>query len=298
MADHLVLATSNSVVEGWLAATQALSTAKKPVYNLVYSTSSPADKQAGDDAVIRTFNAFAATHGFHSTETVANTIFPLDTYMAKRGSPHDEFYDYYLDVVLPRVRKRWGTYFERLTIRRNDNGTAMMNGNRRVNPLDLLIEKLKRRVEEGRGTKTHYEASMDDAPLDVATYDSRRDSAYRIGGPCLSHISLKLDGDDVLRLTAFYRSQWYIERALGNLVGLARLQWFVAQASGARVGPLTSSRRRRCWISEVSAALRTRPEPCLPNAGLWRLDPLERALSRSRRQGIRCCGRRARVLSV
>ena len=63
--------------------------------------------------------------------------------------------------------------------------------------------------------------------------------SYQIGGPCLSHVSFKIDRNDVLRLTAFYRSHWYIERALGNLIGLARLQCFVAGAAGAKVGPLT-----------------------------------------------------------
>jgi hypothetical protein len=41
-----------------------------------------------------------------------------------------------------------------------------------------------------------------------------------------------------LLLTAFYRSHYYVQRALGNLLGLAHLQNFVAEQAGLAVGPL------------------------------------------------------------
>jgi len=239
MANYLVLNDTSSVVAAWLQATKALSTVKKPIYNLVYSVASPASKSAEEDAIIRNFDKFAIDHKFHSSETVANTIFPLDTYRAKYKLGADEFYEYYLSAVLPKVKKQWGTYFERMITRLNDDGTLMMKGNRRLNPLDVLIDKLKRRVEKKAKTTTHYEVSVEDIALEIATYNPMRDGGYQIGGPCLSHVSFKIDRDNTLRLTAFYRSHWYIERALGNLIGLARLQWFVADASGATVGPLT-----------------------------------------------------------
>lgn len=37
---------------------------------------------------------------------------------------------------------------------------------------------------------------------------------------------------------ALYRSHWYVQRALGNLFGLAHLQHFVAQETGLELGPL------------------------------------------------------------
>lgn len=239
MANFLVLDDTPTVVVAWLQATKALTLAKKPAYNLVYSITSPDEKSAAEDAIIRKFDAFAVKHNFNPSETVANTIFPLDTYRSKYRLGSDAFYDYYLSDVLPRVRKRWGTYFERMITRPNEDGKPMLRGNRRLNPLDLLIEKLKRRVEKKGKTTTHYELSVDDIALEIPTYNPLRDAAYQIGGPCLSHVSFKIDRHNILRLTAFYRSHWYIERALGNLIGLARLQCFVANASGATVGPLT-----------------------------------------------------------
>ena len=238
MTNYLVLADAPSAVAAWLQATRELQGAPKPVYNLVYSVLSPSEMLPTDDAVIKLFNKFALEHQFHSTDTVANTIFPLDTYRAN-AADHAAFYKAYRDTVLPKVRKAWGTYFERLTVRRNDDGTPMKRGNALLNPLEILIEKLKRRVEDPPKTTTHYEISPGDIALELATYNPLHDCNYQIGGPCLSHVSFKIDRHNVLRMTAFYRSHWYIERALGNLIGLARLQWFVANAAGAKVGALT-----------------------------------------------------------
>lgn len=239
MANHLVLDDSDSVVGAWLAATAALSDASKPVYNLVYSVNRPTVLPSGDKMALKIFDSFAISHTFHASDTVANTIFPLDTYNAKIKMGSEAFYDYYLDTVLPKVKKKWGTYFERMIVRYDVNRSPIMKGNRRINPLDALIEKLKRRIDNPPKTTTHYEVSIDDIALEIATYNPILDGKYQIGGPCLSHVSFKIDRHNVLRLTAFYRSHWYIERALGNLLGLARLQWFVAHSAGAKVGPLT-----------------------------------------------------------
>jgi hypothetical protein len=42
-----------------------------------------------------------------------------------------------------------------------------------------------------------------------------------------------------LVLTAMYRNHFYIEKLLGNLVGLGRLMAFVARESSLKVGALT-----------------------------------------------------------
>ena len=239
MPNFLVLEDTSTTLAAWLQATRQLSVAKKPVYNLVYTINTPSEKSYEEDVIIRKYDKFAIASDFNTSETVSNTIFPLDTYLSKYHLGSDIFYDCYLNDVLPRVRKRWGTYFERMITRPNERGTPILIGNRRLNPLELLIDKLKRRVEKTGKTTTHYELSIDDIALEIPTYDPLRDAKYQIGGPCLSHVSFKIDRNDVLRLTAFYRSHWYIERALGNLIGLARLQCFVAGAAGAKVGPLT-----------------------------------------------------------
>ncbi len=43
----------------------------------------------------------------------------------------------------------------------------------------------------------------------------------------------------MLTLTAQYRNHFYIEKLLGNLIGLGRLMAFVARETQLQVGPLT-----------------------------------------------------------
>ncbi len=54
----------------------------------------------------------------------------------------------------------------------------------------------------------------------------------------MSSLSFHIDRDR-LRLTATYRNQYYIERALGNFLGLAELQHFVSSQVGLQEGLLT-----------------------------------------------------------
>ncbi len=234
LGGSLLLPDSTTPAEAWVNAVEALSQRRGHAYNLIYSVTKPSSQTSQDITTVRGFNAFARMNGLHSTETVANTIFPLDTYRSQGV----ELYSFYLLHVFPKVRKQWGTYFERLIQRRNDDGSIMTRQGVALNPLALLIEKLRKRVEAG-GTTTHYELSLSELEYEVPTYDPLRDGAYQVGGPCLSHLSWKVDRNGRIRLTAFYRSHWYVARALGNLIGLARLQTFVARSVGADAGPLT-----------------------------------------------------------
>jgi hypothetical protein len=62
----------------------------------------------------------------------------------------------------------------------------------------------------------------------------------RLKDPAVRALKLIGDGDDRrLALTAMYRNHYYIEKLLGNLIGLGRLQQFVAEESGIAMGPLT-----------------------------------------------------------
>lgn len=236
MKSLIVLPDTDSTVSAWLQAVSELRKNSGHCYNLVYVVSKPNRFMPNDIEVIREFDQYALQSGLHSVETVANTIFPLDTY---RSQPSDGFYDYYLADVFPRVKKQWGTYFERMISRKNADGSLMEIAGKQFNPLEAIILKAKKRVKTSRGSKTHFELSLDDPALDFPTFQPELDTRYQVGGPCLSHLSFKIDSDGALRLTAFYRSHWYIARALGNLVGLARLQSFVAASAGISSGPLT-----------------------------------------------------------
>lgn len=226
-----------SISAAWRQAVRFLRDQKaRQAYNLAYVVTEPHIRTIEDRMIFSAFDAFARTAKKKSITTVANTIFPLDCY--RLGGSKGVFDRYELDVY-PRVKKQWGNYFDRMTRRRTLGGEVLLDKDGEIlNPLKLLIEKLALRVKSARGSTTHFELPLTDDAFDIATYNPQADYRYNtIGGPCLSHLSFKLAGRSV-RLTAFYRSHTYLDRALGNLVGLARLQWFVAKEAGANVGPL------------------------------------------------------------
>ena len=78
--------------------------------------------------------------------------------------------------------------------------------------------------------------------FELSLFDPVRDvdnSPY--GGQCLSFMSFKVipSREKTLTLTAMYRNHFYIEKLLGNLIGLGRLMDFVAHEAGLEVGALT-----------------------------------------------------------
>lgn len=79
--------------------------------------------------------------------------------------------------------------------------------------------------------------------FELSIFDPSRDvNGSPYGGQCLSFASLKLIGKGDQRrigMTAFYRNHFYIEKLLGNLIGLGRLLAFVAKEGGVGIGPLT-----------------------------------------------------------
>lgn len=74
--------------------------------------------------------------------------------------------------------------------------------------------------------------------MDVALYQPAADCDRTLGQPCLTHLSFKLHPDDRLSLTALYRSHFYVQKTLGNLLGLSQLMCFIAEQVGLTIGPL------------------------------------------------------------
>jgi thymidylate synthase len=58
-----------------------------------------------------------------------------------------------------------------------------------------------------------------------------------MGFPCLSYVNIKLFKGRLF-MAAHYRNHYFVERAYGNYLGLARLQRFIAEQSGVQTGPL------------------------------------------------------------
>ncbi len=191
-------------------------------YNVIIDIADPVANAHLGNPRVAVVNDFLS--GFDkSVETVANTIFPAALYR-QYGAP--EFFDVFRDKVLKKVRRndRWsGYYFERMFQYPTPTGEP-------PNQIWNIIERLR---DENVSALNKFELSLFDPVRDVDK------SPY--GGQCLSFMSFKVipGAEKTLTLTVMYRNHFYIEKLLGNLIGLGRLMDFVAKEARLKVGALT-----------------------------------------------------------
>ena len=202
-------------------------------YNVVLEIENPLGLPAEDKQIVEILDGFLTNHSGMPFNTVVNTIFPAQLY-ARHGSAG--VYEKYLTEVYPQIKEHpdcsWGTYAHRILCRTDSDEITMY-------PLRDLVEKLKVQLTMSGPNRAVYELGVIDLFADIPIYSPSDDRTRPIGGPCLSHISFHLGPDRKLMLTALYRSHWYVQRALGNLFGLAHLQHFVASETGLTIGSLT-----------------------------------------------------------
>lgn len=191
-------------------------------YNVIVDVADPTSGSTIAHPGVAAVDAFLSTHA-KPIETVANTIFPASLYM-RHGAP--DFFDVFAKRVLPKVRRgeRWsGYYFERMTDHPVSAG----------DPPNQLWNIVKRMKDGNVTALNKYELTLFDPVRDVDN------SPY--GGQCLSLLSFKVvpGVQRKLLLTAQYRNHYYVEKLLGNLIGLGRLMSFVAKEADLAVGSLT-----------------------------------------------------------
>ena len=201
-------------------------------FNLILEVSDPMKVLASEAKIKIELDTLLRRNKKQTIGTVINTIFPATLY-SKHGRA--EMFKAYKDEVYPKLKKhpdtKWGTYFMRMTDRPGPDGKS-------VNLLDYLIDKLKKEVTTPGPKTAVYEMNLIDVAAEIPIYDGPEDKHYHMGGPCLSHLSFKLDDDGKLLLTVMYRLHYYIQRTLGNLFGLALLQDFIAKEAGIKAGSL------------------------------------------------------------
>ena len=213
------LIRGGSISEAWLLAARRLD--KLPgfeMFDLAVEIDGPLDEIA---AVRRRLDQHLVKTGRQSIETVASTIFPQRLWRPMLGRKH--LYDAYARI-LPKLRRfggnHHGLYFERLTFwRRTDGGLK--------NQVEDVIQRLRSELAGGKPLRFIY---------DLLVFSPQHDPRPR-GFPCLSYINVKLD-EGTLRMTAHYRNHYFVERAYGNYLGLARLQHFIAHEAGIEPGAL------------------------------------------------------------
>lgn len=228
---YLGIPLQQTCAKAWLSAVMKVNDeSRHEAFNVVVDIDSPILETQGDGKIIKLVDDFLVLHDAQPLQAIANTIFPSSTYK-RHGSP--QFYEVYLEKIYPKVKQNeWGRYFERMINWRV--------GDRRVNPLAELINRLKQALGgEERTYHNIYELGIYDPALDLRIYDAIRDANRRMNRQCLSFLSFKLDSERRLSLTAMYRNHFYIARLLGNMIGLGRLMEFISIEAGCKLGPLT-----------------------------------------------------------
>lgn len=218
-------------VDVWLQAMDYL-VEHKIGCNIVLGVEKPVSLSPIDYRIQRSVNEFLIRHEALPISTVATTIFPGAEFL--HGGAHEVYEEF--PKTFNTIREGWGTYAMRLLTK----SLPMADGKTLQSPLQQLTAKMKRQ-RETRRMRSVYEAVLvetNDLLTDIPIYNAGSDSRHVRGGPCLSYLSFKLLPDDTVTLTSMYRYHYYVQRALGNLFGLAQLLAFVCQEVGAEAGPL------------------------------------------------------------
>ena len=230
------MAPTRTLVHGWLETAKVIQ--KTDGFHLggVFVHIEDPLRMARDElAVVRHVDAFLRAHNQYPVSTVANTIFPASL---DQGDGVDAFTERYLQVFERSMKSGWGRYFERL-VRWPDP-----KGGPPINQLAVIIDMLKG-ARTGTFHTDKYELVVSDPARRIRNVRDR---------PCLSLIELKPEKPNRLHMLATYRNHYYVQKTLGNMLGLASLQEFIAREAGFEAGTLT--------ISSTNATLET-------SAGLW-----------------------------
>ena len=224
---------ADTCVDAWLqACAYLLSEPKWLAYTIVLEIANPLALPPRDRAIYDLVDGFLRDKGVMPLNTVVNTIFPAQLYERHGAKGVYEMYP----ALHPKIQchddaRNWGTYAMRMIMRTDHKGKT-------IHPLHDLVTKLGKQAKLSGGKRAAYELGTVDLFTDIPIYDPGSDRGRIMGGPCLSHVSAKLTPEHALHLTGFYRSHYYVQRALGNLLGLAHLQHFIAKEAGVEMGPL------------------------------------------------------------
>jgi thymidylate synthase len=150
------------------------------------------------------------------------------------------FTDFYLKKLVPRLLRRnhnrngRGTYFQRmveftgLEYHKNTGFT-----NKTVNQLERILQIWESAVAKEKHPRH--------SALQATIFDPAKDhhGAAQCGFPCLQQVSFDYLPGDKLRINAYYPTQYVVDRAYGNYLGLCQLGSFMAHQMGLTFDSLT-----------------------------------------------------------
>ena len=241
---------AEDVSSAWVQALSALN-ALAPRRSSLHTVVTIDNPTAEDPVIRKDVDQLLDNLAMQPIETVANTIFPVQ--MAATSHDHAELVRRYR-TLYPLLRTRWhlnshGTYFGRLVAYPT---SSQQDG---YDQLGEVIRKIELEHTRGNAKTALYEAVVahaDDRTESDAdegesgtlsralmVYSPTKDKLPVGGFPCLSHCSFQLDRDGRVHALAQYRSQYLVQRAYGNYLGLGRLLAYVCERTGRELGQLT-----------------------------------------------------------
>ncbi len=162
--------------------------------------------------------------GKQSCHTVANTIFPHNMWNDTLSG--DQLFQRYRRLI-PSLKRhpsnRNGLYFQRFIAYGCDK-----DANGGLNQLEQIIKVWK----AGHARRTALQAAVFDPRIDHTMQRQR-------GFPCLQQVAFAKDETGGLAVTGFYATQYIVEKAYGNYLGLCRLGRFMAHEMGLPLSKVT-----------------------------------------------------------
>lgn len=208
--------TGATALDAWRQGVQLI-LSEGEVFNLFTTVDQPT---VFDPAWLQTHSPRRRGLSGDDLRDVIKTIFPYD--LAQRLADRSDLYREYLlrhdrAMRFRRNRGTWGTYFERL-VRFPDHPET--------NQLETAINKL-RTWQTRSGTSLVFHLST-----------PSRDTPRTRGSPCWQFGEIVWHPGDRLDLVVVYRNHDFLNKALGNFIGLGQLLSFICTASGKTPGRL------------------------------------------------------------
>src|SRR5262245_39012735 len=148
---------ANTTVEAWLSAVNLLlPLSTRSTHTVILEIADPVVVSGGEMRIIRAMDVFLVEHGADPLSTVAGTIFPGSHY--RRRGAAGVLKDF--PAIYPKIRLGWGTYAGRMLHRVDKQGNNF-------NPLEKLIEKLKKQLQLPGTLRRAYEINLIDPFLDI-----------------------------------------------------------------------------------------------------------------------------------
>mgnify|MGYP003593401678 CR=1 FL=1 len=210
----MISVNGNNCLDAWKAGCETLLSNGKDVFNLVTTIQNPAYLH---NDWLSIYNPKVINHKSASLSDVINTIFP---YRLNNYTTREELYAYYLS--LHRSGKRlgckkknlWGTYFERM----------ISFGSEQINQIEEIIDVI---TSDSRHLK-----ALNPIHITSCEYDSLR---KRLGNPCLQYVQFTFPSKNIIDVSVVYRNHDFLNKALGNFIGLGQLLLFIAKSTDKQV---------------------------------------------------------------